>query len=80
MFRVQAYPFKNIRGVPVSMSILEHGSAGEPHGALDRPVSELACGEKQRLQIGLALTTIGWPAPTRRAACRHEPATHYDHH
>ena len=40
----------------------------------DTPVSELAYGEKRRLEIGLALATSPEPAAARRAARRHEPA------
>ena len=47
----------------------------EPHArAPTRRSSQLAYGEKRRLEIGLALATVAQPAAARRAARRHEPA------
>ena len=43
-------------------------------GRADVPVSDLAYGEKRRLEIGLALADFPEPASARRAPGRHEPA------
>ena len=50
-----------------------HARTGQSRRARRQPVSELAYGEKRRLEIGLALARPE-PAAARRAAGRHEPA------
>ena len=88
--------FKSLKSVPGLDEQVEHTLAlVDLVERADTPVSELAYGEKRRLEVGLALATSPSLLAARRAARRHEPAgarrdgaaaqvdrprPHHDHH
>ena len=67
--------FRSIDGIPGLTDQVEHTlELVNLQARRDTPVSELAYGEKRRLEIGLGARYLTEPAAARRAAGRHEPA------